>query len=82
MSVAGTLVPVEEYLSTVYHPDVEYVDGVLVERNVGDLLHGLVQANIVVALAGKYPHLYAVPELRSKITETRYRVPEHSRGSG
>ena len=30
----GTTVPLAEYLSTSYDPDVEYVDGVLVQRNV------------------------------------------------
>jgi hypothetical protein len=30
---AGTLVSVEEYLSTVYEPDCEYLDGELLERN-------------------------------------------------
>ena len=35
----GTLVSLEEYLNTSYDPDVEYVDGELVERNVGDWLH-------------------------------------------
>ena len=39
-----TLISVEEYLNTSYDPDMEYVDGVLVERNVGDWLHSLVQA--------------------------------------
>jgi hypothetical protein len=31
----ATLVPVEEYLSTNYDPDCEYVDGQIVERNLG-----------------------------------------------
>jgi Uma2 family endonuclease len=75
MSV-GTLVPLAEYLSTSYDPDVEYVDGLLVERNVGDWLHSLVQRNLIVAFSRKYPHLYAVPELRSKVTATRYRLPD------
>ena len=38
MSTA-TLVPVEEYLATIYHPDCDYVDGVLLERNVGQKDH-------------------------------------------
>jgi Uma2 family endonuclease len=70
------VVPVEEYLSTSYDPDVEFVDGVLVERNVGDWLHSLVQSNILVSLRKKYPHLKVVAELRSKITDTRYRIPD------
>ena len=77
MSV-GTLVPLAEYLTTAYDPDVEYVDGVLVERNVGDWLHSLIQRNLIVALTRKYPHLFAVPELRSRTKETRYRLPDVS----
>jgi hypothetical protein len=35
----SSLVSLEEYLRTSYDPDMEFVDGVLVERNVGDWLH-------------------------------------------
>jgi len=70
-----TLVSLEEYLNTSYDPDVEYVDGVLEERNVGDWLHSLVQSNLIVAFR-KYPHVYAVPELRSQTRSTRYRLPD------
>ena len=71
-----TLISVEEYLNTSYDPDLEYVDGVLVERNVGDWLHSLVQRNIIVGLTVKYPHVWAMPELRSEVTESRYRLPD------
>lgn len=70
------LVSLEDYLNTSYDPDVEYVDGVLVERHVGDWLHALIKSNLLFALRRKYPHLKAVPELRSKITDTRYRLPD------
>lgn len=55
-------VTVEEYLNTSYEPDVEYVDGILVKRNVGDWLHSLVQSNLLFALRKKYPHLKVVAE--------------------
>jgi Uma2 family endonuclease len=71
-----TLISVEEYLNTSYDPDVEYVDGVLVERNVGDWLHSLIQRNLIVAFTLKSPDVFALPELRSKTRETRYRLPE------
>jgi Uma2 family endonuclease len=71
-----TLISLEEYLSTSYDPDVEYVDGVLVERNVGDLLHSLVQKNIIVSISRKYPRVHALPELRSQTRTTRYRLPD------
>jgi Uma2 family endonuclease len=70
------VVSVAEYLNTAYDPDVEYVDGVLIERNNGEWLHALAQSNILFALRRKYPHLKVVPELRSRITETRYRLPD------
>ena len=69
-------VSVEEYLNTAYDPDVEFVDGVLVERNVGDWLHSLVQSNVLFALRRKYPHLKVVAELRSSVTGTRFRLPD------
>ena len=55
------MVSVEEYLRTSYDPDVEFVDGVLVERNMGDWLHSLIQGNLLFALRRKYPHLKVVP---------------------
>jgi Uma2 family endonuclease len=71
-----TLVSVEEYLNTSYSPDMEYVDGVLVEINVGEWDHGMVQSNIIFELRRKYPNIKVVPELRSKVTGTRYRLPD------
>ena len=47
MGMGGeTLISVEEYLATSYEPDMEYVDGVLEERNAGDWLHSAVQFNV------------------------------------
>src|SRR5271165_2986345 len=76
MSVVETLVPVEEYLSTSYDPDCEYVDGQLVERNVGDILHSLSQSNILFAVRTKYPRVITLPELRSQTRATRFRLPD------
>jgi Uma2 family endonuclease len=71
-----TLISVEEYLNTSYDPDMEYVDGVLVERHVGDWAHSLTQRNIVLNLGRKYPEVYGVPEFRSRTRSTRYRIPD------
>jgi hypothetical protein len=49
---------------------------VLVERNVGDWLHSLVQSNVILALSPNHPHIYAVPGLRSQTKATRYRLPD------
>src|SRR4051812_48348676 len=71
-----TLISVEEYLSTSYDPDVEYVDGVLVERKVGDWFHSTVQCNLLFALRSKYSNVFVRPELRSQTKATRYRLPD------
>jgi Uma2 family endonuclease len=73
---AGTLISVEEYLRTSYDPDMEYMDGVLEERNVGGRRHSRAQRRIVVALCRKYPGVHVWPELRSSTTETRFRLPD------
>jgi Uma2 family endonuclease len=40
---ASTLISLDEYLSTSYEPDMDFVDGVLVRRNVGTQRHGALQ---------------------------------------
>jgi hypothetical protein len=41
-----TLIPVEEYLRTTYRPDREYLEGALVERNMGEKQHSRMQARL------------------------------------
>jgi Uma2 family endonuclease len=73
---ATTLISVEEYLNTSYDPDMEYVDGVLVETNAGEWKHGMAQSNIIYAFRRKYPDVKVVPELRSRTRVTRFRLPD------
>jgi Uma2 family endonuclease len=40
---ASTLISLDEYLNTSYEPDMDFVDGVLVRRNVGSQRHGRLQ---------------------------------------
>ena len=42
-----TLIPIEEYLRTVYEPDAEFVDGEIVERSLGEDPHSAVQVRLV-----------------------------------
>ncbi|MBS1814976.1 MAG: Uma2 family endonuclease [Acidobacteria bacterium] len=71
-------IPVGEYLGTVYRPDVDYVDGLLEERNVGEVDHGLLQRALVIMLAAlEETHgLFAIPEIRVQVGPTRFRVPD------
>lgn len=71
--------PVEEYLATRYPDgDREYLDGVVVERNVGTPGHSALQKILIVHLSAfEKPLKIAVrPECRTRIEETRYRVPD------
>ena len=70
-----TLVSVREYLSTAYHPDVNYVDGQLEERNVGEKEHGKLQARVYFLLK-KMRVLVPFLETRVRVSATRYRVPD------
>jgi hypothetical protein len=54
---AGALISVQEYLSTVYEPDRDYVDGELQERNMGERTHARLQAKITSYLMVHYESL-------------------------
>jgi Uma2 family endonuclease len=75
---AGTLVSVEEYLETCYRPDREYIDGVVVERNVGEDDHSGLQGELVTYLGvrKKKWNIRIRPEQRVQVSPTRYRVPD------
>ncbi|MGA2185251.1 MAG: Uma2 family endonuclease [Bryobacteraceae bacterium] len=73
------LVPAEEYLNSSYRPDMEYVDGVLVERGIPTFAHGLLQMILIQYLARYQKALgfRPVPEVRTQIVErSRYRIPD------
>ena len=75
----GTAVPVEEYLRTSYEPDMEYVDGQLVERSVGERRHSHLQGILirVLGLRGEERGFEVYPEHRIVIhAGRRYRVPD------
>ncbi len=76
--MATTKVSLEEYLNTSYRPDVEYIDGELKERNVGELEH----ARMVKAILRWFVQyesaweLEALPDVRVQVSAENYRVPD------
>ena len=74
----SALVPVSEYLTTVYEPDCDYVDGEVQERNLGERDHGDLQARLLELLRTAEGKTFfdAVPELRVQVKPTRFRVPD------
>jgi Uma2 family endonuclease len=75
---AGILISMEEYLNTDYSPDREYVDGVIVERHVGERPHSIVQSNVVFRFRQRYPNLCVWPEMRIRTVSGRCRIPDVS----
>jgi len=77
MAVAE-LVSVEEYLSSDYSPDCDYVDGVLEDRNVGEKDHSKLQMAVAAYFYARRKELgiQVFPEQRIEVTQTRYRVPD------
>jgi Uma2 family endonuclease len=77
MSTA-TLVSIEEYLGTAYRPDCDYVDGALIERNVGQKDHSKLQGEIFAWFRDRRRALRIAvfPEQRLQVSPTRCRVPD------
>lgn len=75
---AATQIPVSEYLATSYRPDCDYIDGEVVERNVGERTHSRVQGLILAFLLRleKELGIQVLPEQRVQVTSTRFRVPD------
>lgn len=74
-----TMVPVEEYLRTTYEPDMEYVNGQLVERHVGEYFHSRTQLLIAAILESREDKrgFSAFTEQRVQVSdEPRYRIPD------
>jgi Uma2 family endonuclease len=72
------LISVSEYLHTSYRPDCDYVDGLVLERNVGEFQHADVQGAFVAYFRSnrKRWNIQAVPECRVQVAATRFRVPD------
>ncbi|HEY1338693.1 MAG TPA: Uma2 family endonuclease [Bryobacteraceae bacterium] len=69
MVATGTSVSLDEYLATSYEPDMDFIDGVLVRRNVGTPRHGLLQL-----IVGSYLHQFRESHRIESFTETRLRI--------
>ena len=75
---AGTAVTLQEYLNTSYRPDCDYLEGELLERNVGEWDHARLQM-----LLSAYFHslekqlgILVVPSTRVQVKARRFRVPD------
>jgi hypothetical protein len=67
-----------EYLSTIYEPDCDYVDGELLERNSGETDHAALQGIVCVTLHSHRREygIHVFPELRVQVAPARFRIPD------
>jgi Uma2 family endonuclease len=71
-------VPIEKYLRTAYHPDREYVDGEVLERNLGERDHSTLQRELTFFLGTREEtwNVFVFPGQRVQVSPTRFRVPD------
>lgn len=73
-----SFISVEEYLNTTYRPDVDYVDGSIEERNLGEFDHGDLQTAIstMLRIRQKDWNVRVVVETRTQVGPKRFRIPD------
>lgn len=78
MATAATPITLDEYMNTSYSPDCEYIDGVVVERNVGQGKHAYTLSKVLLKLAELTADekRVALVAQRTQVSQTRVRVPD------
>jgi Uma2 family endonuclease len=75
---AAAQISVSEYLATPFRPDREYVDGEIVERNVGERTHSDTQGLLYAYFLQRKPQWGTHPlvEQRVQVSTGRFRIPD------
>lgn len=76
MATASALIPLEQYLRTSYSPDVDYVDGEIQERNLGEFEHARLTGLLFAFFYAqeKQTRAKALVEQRIRVTPNCVRV--------
>jgi len=75
---SATMVPLSEYLSTTYRPDRDFLEGELLERNMGEQQHSAIQGFLarVFGVNRREWGTRALPEQRVQVRAERFRIPD------
>jgi Uma2 family endonuclease len=78
MATTPTLLSIDEYLRTSFHPDADYVDGEIEERNLGEYEHARLQWLIGAFFAPKEKlwGIRGVVEQRIRVSPRRVRIAD------
>ena len=74
----SALITAREYLATSYRPDCDFVDGEVLERNLGEYDHNKLQfavAKFFDSMSVAW-HIDVIPEQRVQVSATRFRIPD------
>lgn len=76
--MSTTITPLDYYLHETWDPDREYVNGEILERNMGEKDHAAWQAALMAALREYRPsaNIRIYPELRLRTAPGSYRIPD------
>jgi len=75
---SATQISVTEYLKTTYRPDRDYVDGEVLERNLGERDHSQPQSLLVSCFLVRRKEwgVWALTEQRVQVKRDRFRIPD------
>jgi Uma2 family endonuclease len=78
MATATQIVPLSQYLGTTYHPDVDYIDGELRQRNVGKWEHARLQWLLALWLGSHEAewNVTGSTEQRIQVAPSRVRIAD------
>ena len=78
MASTAALISVSEYLNTSYRPDCDYIDGQVLERNLGETPHSGLQIYLASLLFTnrRLWNIRPYTEQRVQISEKRFRIPD------
>jgi Uma2 family endonuclease len=75
---AAAQISITEYLNTTYRPDRDYVDGEVLERNLGEYDHSRPQMRLSAYFFNRESEwrIRVVPEQRVQVNSQRFRIPD------
>jgi Uma2 family endonuclease len=78
VATATALLSIDQYLHTSYKPDADFVDGEIVERNLGEREHGTLQAAIAACFWNnrKLWDILPITEQRIRVSPSKIRIAD------
>ncbi len=76
MATSTALVSIDEYLTSLYKPGREYIDGILREKPMPTWDHGAIQSRLAQLINDQFGEFAAATEITVRVSESRFFVPD------